>query len=41
MNGHDNVQVDREGEEGGRVEVDREEVDLWEALGQALLASQV
>jgi len=41
MGGQDNGQVDHEGEEEGRVEVDREAVDLVEASGQALLAHQV
>ena len=41
MDDQDNVLVDHEGEEVGRVEVDREEVDLSEASEQALLENQV
>ncbi len=41
MDGQEKVQVDHEGEEEDHEEVDREEVELLEALGQALLANQV
>ena len=41
MDDQDNVLVDHEGEEVGRVEVDREEVGLSEASEQALLENQV